>query len=1011
MLYLVLFTLWIDVALAQCNLNSPVPIPPESNQSLAIAVSNLTNSELGVNQNICAIFVELEHGRLENLRFILTSPSGQSVTLVGPGTTTGAFTSIINWNVSFLPCTSPVAPDAGISNIWSNDEPWAAFTNYTGSYYPQQGCLDEFTGTANGEWTLELINLGANEGNLIYFEILFCIPTGLECRFCNPQSGSFQEQFLLACEGIPSFNLAAPVFDSPPILQSFEFDTLVVSDGRTLDFVADFNRLDTLEVGEYEICSLVADTSLRETIGILGNLTDLIDFTTRNSCSSLSPACMTIEIQAVDNISEIDTFVCAGDSIEIMGQFYDRAVDTMIFNFLPQAPGCVSATALQIELIEYEVELETVPDPIFCGQDIVISTDVVTVPGRNTSYNWFRADQPLSNAGPLLSVSEAGTYSLEVSVATCTISDTVVLADNSMVDLAIAVAPRDCARDSFSISVTQLNGPMGLDRMITELLGPSGTLDPPTDSGDFSLFEKGEYSLTSRIGTCISTDSFVLDDNLQIWSLSAIAPDTIGCNGLPVSIIIDTDAIGPRFSYSGPEAIAADVTMPEVSTPGIYTITVTDENLCTETTTIEVIATADRPEITIADVNQLCTDRQPVMLTASVSGSVDSLRWIDADGRVYEGLTEEVTEPGTYVLTAFGPQGCNSIDSLVYSIDNTPGFVGVTNLDLACSEDSLVLVNNLGLVPESIQWSMDDLVISMDETVTVSQPGTYTLEVTDINGCTGVEEFILTQAMVDPAFADIALLQSSRSCLQLQELELQGELALIAELIIDGVTTPVSSILFLELGNHSVELVSEEGCSRQFDVLVESATPPTLDLGTDVSLAPGESYQVPGTSDVVNSQNLQFNWVSAADLSCIDCLDPIITAFNSQWTSLAIIDENGCEAIDSFFITIMPPDTPNDNELGIYLPQVFDLNAFAPDNEWVIGIDDSQYSDFELLVYDRWGNLVANNSGPITSSSLTLWDGTRNGKEVLGGVYVYMAIFLHTTGEEIVLIDHLTLLK
>lgn len=155
--------------IGQCFLSSPVSITPESSTDIIISVSGLTPEDLSSTQGICAINIEWEHGRQENLRFELISPAGQVVSLIGPGISNGAFSGNVNWNVNFTPCALPTAPDSGILPVWDNDQQWLSFTNYIGTYHPHDGCLEDFdTGSANGDWILNITNRGTNSGDLIF---------------------------------------------------------------------------------------------------------------------------------------------------------------------------------------------------------------------------------------------------------------------------------------------------------------------------------------------------------------------------------------------------------------------------------------------------------------------------------------------------------------------------------------------------------------------------------------------------------------------------------------------------------------------------------------------------------------------------------------------------------------------------------------------------------------------------------------------------------------------------
>ncbi|MFM8489060.1 MAG: proprotein convertase P-domain-containing protein, partial [Bacteroidota bacterium] len=146
---------------------------------------------LGQNgQGVCGVNMSFDHEYLGDLSIVLTSPGGQSVTLVGP---IGLFgpTDFTTWNIGFVPCGDTPTPDPGFSNQWNNNQPWGTFGNYTGTYYPSSGCLENFnSGPVNGTWTLTVTDGQGNDvGNFLNYEIIFCDPDGILCISCDADAG------------------------------------------------------------------------------------------------------------------------------------------------------------------------------------------------------------------------------------------------------------------------------------------------------------------------------------------------------------------------------------------------------------------------------------------------------------------------------------------------------------------------------------------------------------------------------------------------------------------------------------------------------------------------------------------------------------------------------------------------------------------------------------------------------------------------------------------------------
>ncbi len=133
-------------------------------------------------QGVCGVRIHFDHEYLGDLTMRLYSPAGQSITLVEPVGFFGV-TDFDDWNIWFVPCDSTAVPDSGFSAKWNNNQSWGTEFAYNGSYYPNDGCLEQFdTGSVSGTWRLEVSdNQPVDVGNLYAFEILFCDTTGIAC--------------------------------------------------------------------------------------------------------------------------------------------------------------------------------------------------------------------------------------------------------------------------------------------------------------------------------------------------------------------------------------------------------------------------------------------------------------------------------------------------------------------------------------------------------------------------------------------------------------------------------------------------------------------------------------------------------------------------------------------------------------------------------------------------------------------------------------------------------------
>lgn len=316
--------------------NCPQFMPDNFTGDFNISVQGATNNMLGQNgQGVCAVIMHFDHEYLGDLSITLTSPSGQSVQLVGP---IGFFgpTDFTDWNVTFLPCADPaVAPDPGFTANWNNNQPWGMNGIYTGSYYPFNGCLQNFSGSVNGTWTLTVVDGQAVDvGNFYDYEIIFCDPDGINCFSCAANAGNLSQGDVVACEGSASLSLNLPPSYNPPNSvqpPAAEYSyTYVISNfaGGVIQGFDPAPDLSAYPTGVYNVCGLSYLTTQAGNIPAPnGTLTTAQLSTQLNSgqpplCGNISTNCVKVTINAAPPNEEVFETICAPDCFTFHGQSY-----------------------------------------------------------------------------------------------------------------------------------------------------------------------------------------------------------------------------------------------------------------------------------------------------------------------------------------------------------------------------------------------------------------------------------------------------------------------------------------------------------------------------------------------------------------------------------------------------------------------------------------------------------------------------------------------------------------
>ena len=194
-----------------------------------------------------------------------------------------------------------------------------------------------------------------------------------------------------------------------------------------------------------------------------------------------------------------------------------------------------------------------------------------------------------------------------------------------------------------------------------------------------------------------------------------------------------------------------------------------------------------------------------------------------------------------------------------------------------------------------------------------------------------------------------------------------------------GQTSP--AITVSEAGLYAVTITN--GCETEFDSVLISEEPISVDLGEDVIINLGEYATLNPITNAVG--NVTFNWTQLGEpLTCeTDCSALEVRPFFDTQYELEIISPSGCVATSQLKITVT-------KDRGVFIPNVFSPNLDGlNDTFYIMGKGFAEILVFQ--VFDRWGNLVfTNENGDINDETIG-WDGTQGGKSVEPGVYHYLA--------------------
>jgi large repetitive protein len=220
------------------------------------------------------------------------------------------------------------------------------------------------------------------------------------------------------------------------------------------------------------------------------------------------------------------------------------------------------------------------------------------------------------------------------------------------------------------------------------------------------------------------------------------------------------------YSWTGPGGYTSNTQNVTGAIPGTYNVTVADANLCSITTTATVSGPAGALSIVLDNkTNVICFNGTDGSINTTVAGGTPGYTYSWSDGSTVEDRTALVAD--TYIITVTDVNGCTT--TLTETItEPQPLVVSTSQMSISCtggSNGSITLNASGGVAPYQVSWSgtasgnpagTEIAVDGGSYSITNLIAGTYSVSVTDANGCIVNRSFTLTQPLV-PLFLTISI--------------------------------------------------------------------------------------------------------------------------------------------------------------------------------------------------------------------------------------------------------------
>lgn len=553
------------------------------------------------------------------------------------------------------------------------------------------------------------------------------------------------------------------------------------------------------------------------------------------------------------------------NTAEVLDSIFGLSAGTYIVTVTDDV-GCeqtVSAEVTQPALLE----AATAVDDVTC-YGFSNGTIELTVTGGTTpySFNWSNGatSEDLAGLGP-------DTYDVTVTDANgCTVDASGVVTEPDSLDAS-----------SVDVNITCNGGSDGsIDLTVEGGLGPYlVTWDSGQSTEDISGLTAGTYTATivDQNGCILSYTTTLTEADEFVPTITPDGPTTF-CEGGQVGL---TATAGASYLWSTGDTTQTII----VSASGAYSVVVTTPEGCVGTAADVVVTVNPLPEPIVSAVGptEFCEGGSVTLTT----GSFSSYSW--STGDTTQSIVVSVA--GDYTVTVTDANGCVGTSSATTVTVNPPPTptISADGPTTFCDGDDVVLTSSAAV---SYLWSTGETT----QSITVTTTGSYTVSVTDVNGCVGDSDPIDITVNDNPTptitpdgptefcDGDSVILTSS---------------AAAAYVWSTGDTT--QSITVTTSGTYNVTVVDANGCvgtSADITINVNDLPTPTVTPSGPTTFCEG------GSVTLTASGATSYLWNTGDTTQAI-------TVSTTGTYVVTVTDANGCSAdSDGVDVTVNPLPTP-----------------------------------------------------------------------------------------------------
>jgi len=435
----------------------------------------------------------------------------------------------------------------------------------------------------------------------------------------------------------------------------------------------------------------------------------------------------------------------------------------------------------------------------------------------------------------------------------------------------------------------------------------------------------------------------------------------------------------PSTGLSNPN-IANPLADPTATTT--YTVKVTDSKGCTNTAPAKV--TVNPLPMIVAPNAAICYGQYAQL---SASGGVN-YTWSPSAGLSNIHIPNPlatIINTSSYTVAVMDSNGCVNKASVKVTVNPLPHLT-VCHDTALCAGDSVRLKAIAIGSSATYSWIPSTGLDNASVANPLARPNstiTYTVEVTDVNGCTASKPVTI---IIHPL--PVAKVGPDQNICLGQQIKLHAEggdtyswsppKGLSNTHIADPLASPDTTTLY------TVRVTTGSTCKSAADSVTVTVYPiPTVSAGSDTTIQAGTSVTLHGSGT-----GITLKWYYSPTLSCLSCADPVADPMITTAYVITTVNNYGCRVTDTVVVNI-------EDILTLFVPSAFTPRNHDDKNNIFYAYGVGIYR-FEFYIFNRWGQQIFESHDQYVG-----WDGTYLGVPAQQDVYVWLAKATSITGKSI----------